>query len=327
MRIAVTGSIATDHLMVFEGRFADSLVVEQLQKVSLSFLVESLSLRRGGVAANIALGLGNLGLNPVLVGGVGEDFTEYRTWLEGHGVDCAGVRVSAEHHTARFICTTDSDHAQIASFYAGAMSEARHIELAPLAAREPLDLVVVSPNDPEGMLRHSAECRERGYRFAADPSQQLAWGDGEMIRQLVDGAAYLFSNDYEAALIRNKTGWDDAEVLARVGVWVTTHGKDGVVIRGTGVTEQQVPVVPADDLVDPTGVGDGFRAGFLAGLAWELPLERCAQVGCLLATLVIETVGPQEYRFERAGFLTRLAGTYGDAAAADVAPHLPAGRP
>jgi adenosine kinase len=326
VRIAVTGSIATDHLMVFEGRFADSLVVEQLQKVSLSFLVETLSVRRGGVAANIALGLGNLGLHPVLVGGVGEDFADYRTWLEGHGVDCSGVRVSAEHHTARFICTTDSDHAQIASFYPGAMSEARHIELAPLAAGGPLDLVVVSPNDPAGMLRHVQECRERGYRFVADPSQQLAWGDGEMIRDLVDGAAYLFSNDYEAALIRSKTGWDEQEILSRVGVWVTTHGKDGVVIRGSGVPEQQVPVVPADDLVDPTGVGDGFRAGFLAGLAWDLPLERCAQVGCLLATLVIETVGPQEYRFEPAGFLARLAGTYGDAAAADIVAHLPAGR-
>ena len=327
MRIAVTGSIATDHLMTFRGRFADSLVVEQLQKISLSFLVEDLQVRRGGVAANIAFGLGNLGLRPVLVGAVGEDFAEYRSWLERHGVDCSGVRTSQVHHTARFVCTTDDDHAQIASFYAGAMSEARQIELGPLLAGGPLDLVLIGANDPEGMLRHTEECRARGIPFAADPSQQLAWSEGDRIRQFVDGAAYLFSNDYEAALTKQKTGWSDAEILDRVGLRVTTHGKDGVVIDGKGRETLHVDVVPARDLQDPTGVGDAFRSGFLAGLAWGLPVERCAQVGCLVATLVIETVGPQEYDLRRGDFLERLGESYGDQAVADVAPHLDTLRP
>ena len=201
MRIAVTGSIATDHLMVFDGAFSDSLVVEQLEKVALSFLVQDLQIRRGGVAANIAFGLANLGGRPLLVGAVGEDFVDYRSWLERHGVDCSHVHVSELLHTARFICTTDSRQAQIASFYAGAMSEARQIELAPLHATAPLDLVVISPNDPQAMLRHTDECRQRGIPFAADPSQQLAWSEGPAIRQLVDGAAFLFANDYETALI------------------------------------------------------------------------------------------------------------------------------
>lgn len=327
MRIAVTGSIATDHLMTFQGRFADSLVVEQLDQVSLSFLVEDLQVRRGGVAANIAFGLANLGLTPLLVGSVGEDFVDYRSWLTRHGVDCDGVRVSELLHTARFICTTDVDQAQIASFYAGAMSEAREIELGPLCAQQPVDLVVVSPNDPEAMLRHTEECRGRDLPFAADPSQQLAWSDGPVIKQLVDGAAYLFSNDYEAALIHQKTGWTEAEVLARVGVRVTTHGKDGVVIQRQGEPELRIPVVPADRIADPTGVGDGFRAGFLAGLAWGLPLDRCAQVGCLLATLVLETVGTQEYALGHDDFLARLAKSYGDDAAAAVEPHLLTLRP
>jgi adenosine kinase len=327
VRIAVTGSIATDHLMVFDGRFADSLVVEQLQKVSLSFLVQDLQIRRGGVAANIAFGLANLGLTPVLVGAVGGDFVDYRSWLERHGVDCSGVHVSELKHTARFICTTDSDHAQIASFYAGAMSEARGIELAPLAAAAPLDLVVVSPNDPEAMLRHTEECRARGIPFAADPSQQLAWSDGAQIRELIDGAAYLFSNDYEAALIQQKTGWSDADVLARVGVRVTTHGADGVVVDGRDLETVHVPVVAAERLADPTGVGDAFRAGYLAGLAWGLEPQRCAQVGCTLATLVIETVGTQEYDLSGSRFLARLAGAYGDAAARRIAPALHAFRP
>jgi adenosine kinase len=232
--------------------------------------------------------------------------------------------VSQLKHTARFICTTDDDQAQIATFYAGAMSEAREIELAPLMADEPFDLVVVSPNDPEAMLRHTEEARFRGVPFAADPSQQLAWADGPLIRSLVDGAAYLFSNDYEAALIAQKTGWNDEEILARVGVRVVTHGKDGVRVERAGAEPVHVPVVAARTVADPTGVGDAFRAGFLAGLAWGLSLERCAQVGCLLATHVLETVGTQEYRLDRRAALERFREVYGDDAADEVAGHLTA---
>jgi len=322
VRIAVTGSIATDHLMTFQGRFADSLVTEQLERVALSFLVEDLQIRRGGVAANIAFGLGTLGLEPLLVGAVGEDFVDYRSWLERNGVDCSGVRTSGLLHTARFICTTDHDQAQIASFYAGAMSEAREIELGPMHARRPLDLVVISPNDPEAMARHTDECRQRQIPFAADPSQQLAWSDGPLIRSLIDGAQYLFSNDYEAALISQKTGWDDGEVRARVGTRVTTHGKDGIVVEAPGQAAVQVDVVPADRIADPTGVGDAFRAGYLAGVAWGLPPVRCAQVGALIATHVLETVGTQEYDLRAGQPMQRFEAAYGAQAAAEVAPHL-----
>jgi adenosine kinase len=327
VRIAITGSIATDHLMTFQGRFADSLVVEQLAKVSVSFLVEDLQIRRGGIGANIAFGIGQLGLRPLLVGAVGEDFLAYRSWLERHGVDCSGIRTSELLHTARFVCTTDKDHAQIASFYAGAMSEARHIELAPLGRDEPIDLVMISPNDPEAMTRHTEECRARGIPFAADPSQQLAWSDGPRIRQFVDGAAYLFSNDYEAALIAQKTGWSDEEILDRVGIRITTHGPDGVVITQRGEEPIRVPVVPAKELLDPTGVGDAFRAGFLAATAWGLGLHRRAEVGCLLATLVIESVGPQEYDLSRGRFLERFSEAYGPDAAEEISPHLHTLRP
>jgi adenosine kinase len=327
VRIAVTGSIATDHLMVFDGAFSDSLVLDQLDKISVSFLVQDLQIRRGGVAANIAFGLANLGLNPLLIGSVGQDFAEYRSWLERHGVDCSFVHVSELLHTARFICTTDSKQAQIASFYAGAMSEARQIELAPVHAAAPVDLVVVSPNDPEAMLRHTEECRSRGVLFAADPSQQLAWSDGSRIRQLVDGAEYLFTNAYEAALISQKTGWSADEVMARVGTRVITHGKDGVVVQHRGEGEVRIPAALTETIADPTGVGDAFRAGFLAALSWGLPDERCAQVGCLLATLVLETVGTQEYSLGRLAFLDRLAKAYGDATAADVEPHVKTLRP
>jgi adenosine kinase len=328
VNVAVTGSIATDHLMTFPGRFADSLVVEQLHKLSLSFLVEELDVRRGGIAANISFGMANLGVRPLLVGAVGEDFVDYRSWLERHGVDCESVHVSEIRHTARFVCTTDADHAQIASFYAGAMAEARDIELGPIADRVGgLDLVLVSPNDPEAMHRHTDECRTRGFPFIADPSQQLAWMDGAQIRLLVDGASYLFCNDYEAALLEQKTGWTSAEVLARVGTRVTTHGKDGSVIEQAGGERIEVPAAKQVSAVDPTGVGDAFRAGFVSGAGWGLGHERAAQVGSLLATYVLETVGTQEYELGRGLFLKRLAEAYGEAAAADVEPHLSTPRP
>lgn len=324
MRIAVTGSIATDHLMRFDGRFADSLDVDHLERLSVSFLVDQLEIRRGGIAANIAFGLGQLGVSSLLVGAVGGDFDpDYRSWLDRHGVDTSPVRVSDMQHTARFVCTTDSNEAQIASFYAGAMSEAREIELGPLHGRDGgLDLVVVSPNDPEAMLRHTEEARRLGIGFLADPSQQLATMDGPQIRGLVDGATYLVTNDYEKGLLERRTGWSDAEVLQRVGMRITTLGPEGCVIAREGREPLHVSAAPERRKQDPTGVGDAFRAGFLAGLCWDVGLERSAQVGSLLATYVLEHVGTQEYRLNRSEFRDRFAAHFGEPAAADVDAHL-----
>jgi sugar/nucleoside kinase (ribokinase family) len=323
VRIAVTGSIATDHLMTFPGRFSDQLLPDQLDRVSLSFLVDELEIRRGGVAANICFGMGSLGKESILVGSVGDDFADYRSWLDRHGVDTASVHVSELHHTARFLCTTDQDQNQIASFYTGAMSEARSIELGPVADRVGgLDLVLISANDPEAMLRHTDECRSRGIAFAADPSQQLARMEGADVRRLLDGAAYLFSNEYEKALFEEKTGWTGEEVLSRVGIRVTTLGAKGVVIDRQGEEGLHVPCVPVEKVVDPTGVGDAFRSGFLSATAWGLPLERAAQVGSTVAAHALEAAGPQEYSLSRRAFLDRLAAAYGAEAAADVEPHI-----
>jgi adenosine kinase len=212
---------------------------------------------------------------------------------------------------------------QIASFYAGAMSEARNIELAPVAARVGgLDLVVVSANDPDAMLRHSEECRQRGYPFAADPSQQLARMDGKDVISLIDGADYLLTNEYEKSLLQSKVGLTDEQLLERVKVRVTTLGKDGVEIAGRDVAPFRVPIARELQVAEPTGVGDGFRAGFFAAISWGLSLERAAQVGSLLATLVLETVGTQEYEVRADLFVKRLAESYGDEAAEEVRPHL-----
>jgi adenosine kinase len=197
------------------------------------------------------------------------------------------------------------------------------VELGPIVAKVgPPSYVLVGADDPDGMLRHTQECRQRGYRFIADPSQQLAFGSGELIRNLIDGAAYLFSNEYESHMIQQKTGWSSDEVLSRVGIQVTTLGKDGVRVLREGEPPIERPAAPEVTAVEPTGVGDAFRAGFLAALGWELSLERAAQVGCVLAAYVVETVGPQEYAFTPAEFIDRLRGSYGDEAADEVAQHI-----
>jgi adenosine kinase len=323
VRIAVTGSIATDHLMVFPGRFADQLIPDRLAHVSLSFLVDALEVRRGGVAANICFGLGGLGLAPLLVGAVGADFAEHEVWLKEHGVDTGAVHVSAERGTARFMCITDEDANQIAAFYAGAMQEARDIDLArSLDGRPRPDLVLVGPDDPEAMLRHTRECRHLGLPFAADPSQQLARLDGPQVRDLVDGARWLFTNEYEAALLLERTGWDRDDVLARVGAWVTTLGSAGVRVDRAGHAPLTVDAVPDAPITDPTGVGDAFRAGFLAALGHDLPLPAAARLGCVLASTALATVGSQTYRVDRHHLLTTAERAYGAAAADELAPAL-----
>jgi adenosine kinase len=311
-RIAVSGSIATDHLMSFPGRFAEQLLAGQLHTVSLSFLVDDLVVRRGGVAANIAFGLGRLGLRPVLIGAAGVDFTDYRSWLERHGVDCGSVHVSATAHTARFVCTTDLDMCQIASFYPGAMSEAGSIRLADVVARTGgLDLVHVGADDPDVMLARVAECRTLGLRYVADPSQQLARMSGEQVRDFVTGAEFLITNEYEGALLQERTGLTDAQVLGMVGHRVTTLGAQGVRIAGADGTDLHVPAAGTTAVVDPTGVGDGFRAGFLSSLVRGGSLRDAARLGCLVAAHVIESTGPQEYRLEPDGLAERLAQSYG----------------
>ena len=187
-----------------------------------------------------------------------------------------------------------------------------------------LDLVVVGPNDPTAMVRHTQECRDRGYPFAADPSQQLAWADGEMIRELVEGADLLFTNEYEAALLLQKTGWTDAEVLGRVGTWVTTRAADGVRVAA-GRRRADRGHRRARDQAGGAHRRRRRAAGRLHRRPeWGLGLERATQLGSAVATAAVEVVGTQEYTLPREPFLGRFAEAFGADAADEVAPHLPA---
>jgi adenosine kinase len=219
--------------MHFPGKFSEQLLADQIHKVSLSFLVDELEIRRGGVAPNICYGMAQLGSHPVLIGAVGEDFDEYRGWLDRHGVDTRFVHVSQALHTARFVCTTDDDLCQIGSFYTGAMAESRMIELQRSWEATGSNLAVISAYDPDAMVQHTQECRDRGYRFAADPSQQIARMSGEQLAQLIEGADILFTNEYEKSLLEAKTGFSEADIRAQVNVQVTTLGSNGAGRQGT----------------------------------------------------------------------------------------------
>ncbi len=263
--------------------------------------------------------MGCLGLRPLLVGSAGADFAEYRAWLEAHGVDTSAVRESAVHHTGRFISTTDTDLNHFASFYPGAMSEDVDIDLGELAGL--VDLVLVGASDPAAMASFTRQCREHQIPFAADTSWQLARMDGEEVRNLVDGAAYLFCNEYEAELTERKSGWSPDEVTERVEVRVTTLGSAGARVDRRG--EEPIMVPPITDVVpkEPTGAGDGFRSGFLAAVGWGLSLERAAQLGNLIAVHALEAIGPQDYELKPGPLAERFAAVYGPEAGQDLAAH------
>ncbi|MFI0982719.1 carbohydrate kinase family protein [Streptomyces sp. NPDC021093] len=306
MRITVTGSVATDHLMMFPGRISDQLLADKLDRISVSFLVDDLVIRDGGAAANIAYGLACLGHRPLLVAAVGADFQAYGRRLTELGVDTSGVHVSATRHTPRFLRTTDPVGNCLTSFYAGAMAEAADIDLAGvLRPRGGSDLVLVGAEAPAAMLRHTRACRTLGIPHIADPSQQLARLEGPEIRELVDGASLLFTNEDERELLLHKTGWRHADVLRRVGTWITTLGEKGSRVERADEPATDIPAVPVDTVADPTGAGDAFRAGYLAALAEGLaPVRialvshdpvRCAQRGAAQAALALSAVGTQTY--------------------------------
>ena len=264
--------------------------------------------------------MGVLGLNPILIAAVGKDWADYDAWLTRHGVDTSHAQISTSLHTATFMVTTDKSLNQIASFFPGAMSEAREIELAPISTTVGgLDLLVISPDDPAAMLRHSQAARDLAIPFAADPSQQLARMEGEDIKNLVRGAKYLLMNEYELALTLQKTGWSDQELFDEVEVRVVTLGSHGARIEEHGKPTIKVPCAVERTKIDPTGVGDAFRSGFLAGISWGFSHERSAQLGSMLATYCLETVGTQEYRFDESDFMKRFSESYGVDAASEIA--------
>jgi adenosine kinase len=307
MRIIVTGSIAYDYLMSFPGRFTEHFLPEHFSRVSLSFLVDSMDKRRGGCAPNIAYTLALLGERPVLMGTAGQDFDEYRRWLEAAGVDTSLVREVPGKFTASFFCSTDSSNNQIASFYTGAMAHAAELSFR-TAGRA--DLVIISPNDPDAMIQYAEECRTLGLRYIFDPGQQCARMDGDQIADGLRGAHMVISNDYEFELIRQKTGQGEADLLAHTSILVITRGEHGSrVITHTGQVD--VPAVTPHRIEDPTGVGDAYRGGFMKGLATGADPIVCARLGSVAATYALEHLGGQSHAYTFDEFRERYEQHFG----------------
>ena len=315
MDILLTGSVAYDYLMTFPGLFKEQILPERLESISLSFLVESMSRQRGGVAPNIAYTMALLGARPRVMATVGEDFEEYRAWLESKGVDTSLMQVIPGVFTASFFATTDQANAQIASFYPGAMGHAASQSLKELPSKP--ELVLVSPNEPGAMTKFAAEARELEIPYLYDPSQQVLRLDGKELARDMEGAHFLFCNDYEFGLISKKTGWSLDQILERVNFLVITRGKDGADLYAENTTVH-IPTVPEDKIVDPTGVGDAFRGGFLAGLSQNLDWKLCGEIGSLAAVYCLEQNGPQSHAYTREEFVERFRKHFDDGGQLDI---------
>lgn len=318
-RIVVTGSVAYDYLMTFPGHFVDVVVPDRMHRLSVSFLVDEMRRVRGGVAPNIGYGLALLGVRPLVMASAGPDAADYKAWLAAEGVDVSELRLFEDVFTASFFVSTDLDQNQIATFYAGAMAKASELSFRDLDPAS-ISLAVVAPNDPKAMGAYAAECRELGIPFLYDPSQQVARLSGEDLMAGLEGASILIANEYEFGVIEQKTGLSEAELLTRVPVMIVTRGAEGSTIALRGGTPDAPHArtirIPAAEVVatalDPTGVGDAFRAGLLAarlrGLTWEV----AGRVGSVAAVFALETLGPQPRRYTLDAFVARYRDTFGD---------------
>ncbi len=307
MRTVVTGSIAYDYLMSFPGKFTEHLLPEHFSRVSLSFLVDSMDKRRGGCAPNIAYTLALLGERPVLMGTAGQDFGDYRRWLDAAGIDTSLVREIAGKFTASFFCNTDTENNQIASFYTGAMEHAGELSFRTAGQ---VDLAIISPNDPDAMRQYAEECRVLGIRYIFDPGQQCARMSGDELAAGLTGAFMVVCNDYEFELIRQKTGLDEKAVLERATMLVITRGEKGCSVL-TGEGSVDVPAVPVSRIEDPTGVGDAFRGGFMKGLAHNADATVCARMGTVAAAFALEHLGGSSHAYTWAEFKARYETSFG----------------
>jgi adenosine kinase len=308
MNVVVTGSIAYDYLMTFPGYFKEHILPEQISRLSVSFLVDSMRKQCGGCAPNIAYNLALLGERPIVMGTAGQDFADYRAWLEARGVDASAVVEVQDEFTASFFVSTDQENNQIASFYIGAMAHARELSFHDLRAR--VDLAIISPNDPEAMRKYPRECKELGIPYIYDPSQQIIRLSGDDLREGLEGSRMLIVNDYEFEMIRNKTGFSEEQVLCCTGALIVTRGSDGSTIWADG-QQFDIPVVKPARVADPTGVGDAYRAGIIKGMSMGLPWEVIGRMGSLAATYVLEQPGTQNHSYTWDEFVARYHENFG----------------
>jgi adenosine kinase len=316
MNIVVTGSIAYDYIMSFPGRFQDHILPDQIDRISLSFLVDALRLQRGGTGPNIAYNMALLGGRPRLMATAGQDFADYRAWLEAHGVDTSSVVEIPNEATASYFVSTDEAGNHIASFYTGAMAHAHTLSFRE-HANGPVDLAVISPNDPGAMIAYVRECKALGIPYLYDPSWQIVRLSAEELLEGITGARLVVVNDYEFGLIVSKTGLSIDDALRRADGLIITKGREGSTILADG-DEYEIESVPAQREADPTGAGDAYRGGLLCGLARGMSWQLTGRIASLAATYSLEEYGPQNHQYTRSEFVTRFREHFDDEGALDV---------
>lgn len=316
MSIVIAGSVAFDYLMTFPGYFRENILPEKLDKISLSFLVDNLTRQRGGCAPNIAYSMALLGERPLVLATAGEDFSDYREWMESCGIDTRFLHSIAGKNTASFFVNTDLENNQIASFYTGAMADASRFTLTGIP-REEVDYVVISPNDPLAMRKLSDECLQLGIPYLFDPSQQIARNPSEDLKSGVENAHALFCNEYEFNLLEKHTGLSPEQIEKHVDLLVVTKGINGALVRSDG-REYHIPVAPVAQIADPTGVGDAFRGGFLRGYRLGLDLQTCGQMGSLSAAYCLEQNGPSNHKYTIDEYIRRYRESFDDDGALDI---------
>ncbi len=302
--ITVTGSLAFDTIMDFPGKFGDHIMPDKIHQINLSFLVNTLKKQNGGTAGNIAYNLALLGCPVSIVGSAGSDFTEYAKFLQNAGVDTSKIKISKDNLTSSAFIITDLSDNQISAFYPGAMSENATLSL------DKTEFVVISPNDPRAMINFTKECQEKNIPYMLDPGMQLPALDSEDLKNMINEATILIGNDYEISLLKEKTGFDDQQLLHQVKLLITTLGEKGSTIQ----TLKKVYAIPAGkikEVVDPTGAGDAYRAGFLAGYIKDLDLQICGQMGSIASCYAIEEYGTTSHSFSKEEFDSRYKENFG----------------
>uniref|UniRef100_I2PZN2 Sugar kinase, ribokinase n=1 Tax=Desulfovibrio sp. U5L TaxID=596152 RepID=I2PZN2_9BACT len=309
MRILVSGSLAYDRIMSFPGSFADHILPDKIHILNVCFLVDGLEEKFGGTAGNIAYCLKLLGEDPTIVATAGKDFAAYEAWLRHCGIAITGIRRVNSEFTAGAYITTDRSDNQITGFNPGAM---KHSAEYPVDDCDPADtLAIVAPGNLADMQDHPRRYKAKGIPVIVDPGQNITAFSGEQLTEMLTGATYLVSNDYELQLIENATRLTLAEIVARAGTVITTLGENGSIIR-QGAAETVIPPCAATDVKDPTGAGDAFRAGFIKGLTLGKTPVEAAKIGSVSAAYAVEHHGTQEHRFTWPEFTARYAAAFGD---------------
>jgi adenosine kinase len=310
-QIVVAGSLAFDHIMTFPGLFKDHILPDKLHVINISFLVDKMERLRGGCAGNVAYSLALLGQRPRIVATAGHDFATYGRFLAAQGVDIGAIRIIEDETTASAFITTDQSDSQIQGFYVGAMAKAWELDLSALAG-DRARACIISPDDPRAMARHCDEARKAGLTFFFDPSFQVTAMDGPTLRDSARGAKALLLNDYEFAVFQDKTGYRGESLFELVDFAVMTLGSKGSRIFVPNADPIEIPPAAVVDLVDPTGAGDAFRAGFLAGWMESRDLPVCGRMGSVAAAYAVEQYGTQTHTYSRQEFDRRYAANFGE---------------